>query len=66
MVYRDIYVLKYKKIPLYLFKGTETLFYSGNIEYVTSVPKTFNNKLDLTIDCDCQYKKWRKIEKVFK
>lgn len=66
MVYRNIYVLKYKRMPLHMFKGTETLLYYNNIEYVKSVPNAYNNKIDLVIDCDCQFSKWRKIEKVFK
>lgn len=66
MVYRNIYVLKYKRMPLHMFKGTEMLLYYNNIEYVKSVPNTYNNKIDLVIDCDCQFSKWRKIEKVFK
>ena len=66
MVYRNIYVLKYKKMPIHLFTGNEILCYYNSIKYVKSIDNEYNNKIDLLIDCDCQFGKWRKIEKVFK
>lgn len=66
MIYRNIYVLRYNKMPFYLFKGHDTLYYSGQIKYVKNVPDEYDKKTDLLIDCDCQFSHWRKIEKIFK
>ncbi len=66
MAYRNIYVKKYNKLPMHLFKGNETLYYSGQIFYnINNLPEMYDKNKDLYIDCDCQYAKYRKIEKTF-
>lgn len=66
MIYRNIYILNHNKLPMYLFKGHSTLYYNGKIEFVKSKPDNFDKTKDLYIDCDCEFKKWHKIEKLFK
>lgn len=66
MIYRNIYVLKYNKMPFYMFKGYNTLYYTGKIEYVKYCPDGYDKTKDLYIDCDCEFAKWRKLEKIFK
>jgi hypothetical protein len=66
MVYRNIYV-RYNKMPYHLMKGLKTLYYYGNIYYsVSTPPKDYNNKLDLFFGCDCEYPKWKNVEKIIK
>ena len=67
MVYRNIYVKKYKKMPFYLMKGLKTLYYSGSIFYnVDVLPNDFDSKVDVYLDCDCQFPKWKNIERIIK
>lgn len=66
-IYRNIYVKGYKKFPYQKLTGFITLMYTGKI--ITGVqqkPDGFDDKLDLYIDCDCDYSKWRTLKKVFK
>ena len=54
-------------MPFHLMKGTNTLFYYGNIIYnVENTPNDYNNKIDLYLDCDCSFPKWKRVEIVFK
>lgn len=54
-------------MPYHLMKGLKTLYYYGDIYYsVSTPPKDYNNKLDLFFGCDCEYPKWKNVEKVIK
>ena len=66
MVYRDIYIKKWKKLPMFLFKGVEILYYYGNIIYNDNIPNEYDKTQDLIIDCDCSYKKWKNIKRILK
>lgn len=54
-------------MPMYLFKGYDILHYTGNIYYnIDKLPNDYDKKLDLYIDCDCQYVKWKYYNKIIK
>lgn len=54
-------------MPFHLFKGSKVLYYSGNILYnVSMLPSDFDSKEDLYISCDCEFPKWKNVEKIIK
>lgn len=54
-------------MPFYLMKGLKTLYYSGSIFYnVDVLPNDFDSKVDVYLDCDCQFPKWKNIERIIK
>lgn len=64
MMYRDVYI-RQNKIPYNLFKGIETLYYTGSIILNTSsIPKSFDKNKDIYISCLCDYKKYYKFQKI--
>jgi hypothetical protein len=66
LVYRNIYVRGFRKFPYQLLSGKGILCYTGRIICgVDSIPDGFT-KDDLYISCDCDFKKWRELKKVFK
>lgn len=67
MAYRNIYIKKYNKVPMFLCKGIDTLYYYGRIFYnVNDLPGNFDKTKDMYIDCDCQYAKIKRFEKILK
>lgn len=66
MVYRNIYVTRYKRLPLFKMKGNTALFYTGCLKFVNEIDTDFDNKKDLLIDCDCQLQRYKSIEKINK
>lgn len=64
---RNIYVKDQKQFPYHKLSGSKILTYTGKIFYYSgSLPSTFDAKEDIAFDCDCEYKEWQKIEKVFR
>lgn len=52
-------------MPFHLFKGVKTLYYNGSIYYnVDMLPKDFDKSVDLYFSCDCEYPKWKNVEKI--
>jgi hypothetical protein len=64
MVYRNIYIT-HKKIPMFLFKGIDVMHYYGKIFYnIENLPNDFDDKKDIFLNCDCQFKKIKRIDKI--
>jgi hypothetical protein len=54
-------------MPFHLFKGSKVLYYSGNILYnVNMPPNDFDSEKDLYISCDCEFPKWKNVERIIK
>jgi hypothetical protein len=52
---------------MFLCKGIDTLYYHGRIFYnVNNLPDDFDKNKDMYIDCDCQYAKIKRFEKILK
>ncbi len=67
MVYRNIYVANYNRLPMYLFVGMDNLYYTGSIFYnIKTLPDNYDKNKDLYINCDCQFKKWKNVNKIIK
>lgn len=61
-VYRDIYVKGYKKFPTQKLTGRNDLLYTGKVICgVTETPTGYDKDVDLYINCDCDFPKWRKL-----
>lgn len=52
---------------MFLCKGIDTLYYYGMIFYnIKNIPSEFDKKQDIYLDCDCQFNKIKRIEKIIK
>ena len=61
--YRNVYI-KYDKFPYHKLTGYGTLVYTGKIVTdVKGIPEGYDPKIDYYFSCECDYPKWRKIEK---
>lgn len=64
-VYRDILVKGYQKFPYQKLTGRMTLLYSGRIVCgLEERPADFSEADDLYIDCDCDFAKWKSLQRV--
>lgn len=64
-VYRNIYVKDYQKFPYQKLSGRNTLLYKGKIICgVKELPKEFDEKQDLFINCDCDFPKWKNLKRL--
>ena len=60
---RDVYT-RCDRFPRHKLSGYGTLEYTGRIiTGVKGVPEGYDPKLDYYFSCECDYPKWRKIEK---
>lgn len=52
-------------MPFHLFKGSKILYYKGKIFYnIEELPEEFDSKKDLYFSCDCEFPKWRNVERI--
>jgi hypothetical protein len=64
-IYRNIYVKDYKKFPYQLLSGRNTLLYKGKIYCdVSTLPKDYDPKQDIYINCDCDFSKWKNLKRI--
>jgi hypothetical protein len=64
-IYRNIYIKGYKKFPYQKLTGRNILLYRGKIICgIDNIPDDFNNKLDLFISCDCDFSKWKNLQRI--
>ena len=64
-IYRYIYVKGYKKFPYQKLSGRNTLMYRGKIICdIDSVPPEYDSKQDLFISCDCDFPKWKNLNRI--
>lgn len=66
-IFRNIYIKDYKIFPYQKLTGRNTLYYSGKIFYnINTLPPDFNDKIDIYLNCDCDFPKWKNLKKIFK
>lgn len=64
-IYRDIYVKGYKKFPYQKLTGRTNLLYRGKVICgVDSPPPEYDDKQDLFISCDCDFPKWKNLNRI--
>lgn len=64
-IYRDIYVKGYKRFPYQKLTGRNTLLYRGKIICGVDIPPAqFDDKQDLFISCDCDFPKWKNLQRI--
>lgn len=64
-VYRDVYVKGYRRFPYQKLTGRMDLLYSGDVFLeVDELPEKYDKDMDLYINCDCDFSKYRNLYKV--
>lgn len=64
-IYRNVYVKDYKRFPYQLLKGRNTLLYNGKVICgVSTLPKEYDEKKDLYINCDCDFSNWKNLKRI--
>lgn len=65
LIYRNIYIKGYERVPYQKFTGRKVLMYRGKvIFYKDIVPDKYDPEQDFLIDCDCEFPKWKNIKRI--